>query len=111
MLLLLLCLYIAGCFMEVLALIVILAPILVPIGTSLGIDPLHLGVIFCVALVLGLITPPFGINLFTSAAVCETSFAEVVKGVIPFMIVALITVLILAFIPASTLWLPSLLRG
>lgn len=111
MLLLMLFLFVAGCFMEVLALIVILAPILVPIGIEMGIDPLHLGVIFCIALVLGLITPPFGINLFTSVAVCETSFIDVVKGVLPFMIVALATVLALAFIPASTLWLPGLLKG
>ncbi|WP_153723668.1 TRAP transporter large permease [Sporosarcina cascadiensis] len=107
--LLLVILFIAGCFMEVLALIVILGPILIPIGVQLGMDPLHLGVTFCIALVTGLITPPFGINLFTTAAVAKTSFTEVVKGVFPYMIAAFVTIVILAFVPWFTLWLPSLM--
>ncbi|GKV65197.1 MULTISPECIES: TRAP transporter large permease [unclassified Sporosarcina] len=107
--LLLAILFIAGCFMEVLALIVILGPILIPIGVQLGMDPLHLGVTFCIALVTGLITPPFGINLFTTAAVAKTSFTEVVKGVLPYMIAAFVTIVILAFVPWFTLWLPSLM--
>lgn len=109
--LLLLLLFIAGCFMEVLALVVILAPILIPIGVQLGMDPLHLGITFCIALVMGLITPPFGMNLFTAAAVCDTSFVHVVKGAIPYIAVALLMITVFAFVPQITLFLPGLMAG
>ena len=109
--LLLILLFIAGCFMEVLALVVILAPILIPIGVQLGMDPLHLGVTFCIALVMGLITPPFGMNLFTAAAVCDTTFVEIVKGALPYICVALIMISLFAFVPQITLFLPGLMAG
>lgn len=109
--LLLILLFIAGCFMEVLALVVILAPILILIGVQLGMDPLHLGVTFCIALVMGLITPPFGMNLFTAAAVCDTTFVEIVKGALPYICVALIMISLFAFVPQITLFLPGLMAG
>ncbi len=109
--LLLILLFVAGCFMEVLALVVILAPILIPIGVQLGMDTLHLGVTFCIALVMGLITPPFGMNLFTAAAVCDTTFVEIVKGALPYICVALIMITLFAFVPQITLFLPGLMAG
>jgi C4-dicarboxylate transporter DctM subunit len=81
----------------------------VPIGLELGCDPLHLGVIFCINLVVGFITPPFGVNLFTAVSVTETPYAKVVKGVIPFMIVAMAAVLVLAFVPQIILFLPNMM--
>ena len=95
--------------MEVLSLVVILAPIISPIGLQLGADPIHLGVTFCITLVVGLATPPFGMNLFTASAVCETPFVEVVKGVWPYLIAMAVTIVLIAFIPQLTLLLPSLL--
>lgn len=109
LIILLIILFIAGCFMETLASIVILAPILVPIGIQLGINELHLGVVFCIALVVGFITPPFGVNLFTATGVAHVSFTDVVKGVFPYLIVSMIIVVILAFVPDIILWLPSVM--
>ncbi len=109
MVLMLVLLLIAGCIMEVLSLVVILAPIIIPIGLQLGIDPIHLGVTFCITLVMGLATPPFGMNLFTASAVCETPFVEVVKGVWPYLIAMAVTIILIAFIPQLTLLLPSIL--
>lgn len=109
MLLMLVLLFIAGCIMEVLSLVVILAPIIIPIGLQLGIDPIHLGVTFCITLVIGLATPPFGMNLFTASAVCETPFVEIVKGVWPYLIAVVITIFLIAFIPSLSLFLPGIL--
>lgn len=80
-----------------------------PIGLQLGIDPIHLGVTFCITLVVGLATPPFGMNLFTASAVCETPFVEIVKGVWPYLIAVVITIFLIAFIPSLSLFLPGIL--
>lgn len=109
MILMIILLLIAGCIMEVLSLVVILAPILVPIGLQLGLDPIHLGVTFCITLVIGLATPPFGMNLFTACAVCDTPFVEIVKGVWPYLIAMVITILLIAFVPQLSLFLPGIL--
>lgn len=111
MIILLVFLFLAGCFMETLASIVIFGPILVPIGIELGIDSLHLGVVFCIALVVGFITPPFGVNLFTAAGVAKVSFTDVVKGVLPYLLAAMAFVILLAFVPGIVLWLPSIVKG
>lgn len=109
LLLLVVLLLLVGCVMETVSSIVILAPILIPIGIELGLDGMHLGILFSVTLIVGFITPPFGLNLFTSAATSEVSFAEVVKGVAPYLIASLIFVLMIAFIPQISLTLPALL--
>lgn len=110
LILLMLILFLVGCIMETLSSIVILAPILVPIGLQLGVDPLHLGVLFCVNLIVGFITPPFGVNLFTAVSTAEVSYSQAVKGVMPFLITAIISVVIFAFVPQIVLFLPSLLK-
>lgn len=109
LLLLIVFLLVVGCIMETVSSIVILAPILVPIGTALGIVPMHLGIVFSVTLIVGFITPPFGLNLFTAAATADTNFSEVVKGVLPYLIASLIAVLLIAFFPQISLALPALM--
>lgn len=111
MFVLLLFLLLVGCFMETLSSIVILAPVLVPIGLELGVDPLHLGVFFVVTLIAGFITPPFGVDLFTASSISDTPFVEVVKGAMPYLIATLIFLIVLAFFPALSTWLPSFLKG
>lgn len=111
MIILMMLLFVVGCVMEILASIVILAPILVPIGIQMGWDPLHLGIIFCVNLIVGYITPPFGVNLFTAASTAGVPFAGVLKGVIPYLLASVAIVLILAFIPDIILFLPRLISG
>lgn len=108
MVILLIVLFFIGCLMDTLPSILILAPILIPIGTGMGLDPLHLGVTFCIALITGFITPPFGINLFTVSSIANIQFAEVVRGVAPYIIASVIAVIIIAFIPGIVMLLPSL---
>ena len=97
-----------GTLMETLAAIVIIAPILTPIGIQLGCDPLHLGVLFCIVLVIGFITPPFGVNLFTAVSTTNTPYVKVVKGVWPFIIVGFAALFLFAFVPEIITFLPSL---
>jgi len=103
-------LFIAGCLLEINISIILLAPIIAPVGIALGIDPLHIGITFCTNLVVGNITPPFGGCLFIATRTTGESYESVVKGCLPFMIGALITVLFVAFCPPITTWLPHLLK-
>lgn len=72
----------------------------------MGWDPLHLGIIFCVNLIVGYITPPFGVNLFTASSTAGVPFSGVVKGVIPYLLVSIVVVILLAFVPDIVLFLP-----
>lgn len=100
-----------GALMDTIAAIIIFAPIFIPIGINLGLDPLHLGVLFVINLVIGYVTPPFGYNLFTACSITGLSFNQVVKGAMPFLAVELIALFVLAFFPAMITWLPRLLAG
>ena len=104
-------LFLVGCLMDTIPSILILAPILVPVGVQLGCNELHLGVLFCITLTVGFITPPFGINLFTAVSTTGESYTSVVKGVIPFMIVMIICVLICAFVSPIITFLPGFMMG
>ncbi|GHV57486.1 hypothetical protein FACS189460_4140 [Deltaproteobacteria bacterium] len=96
-----------GALMDTVASIIIFAPVLVPIGIQLGLEPLHIGVLFCINLVIGYITPPFGYNLFTAVALTKLKFEQVVRGVLPFMITEMVCIFILAFCPWLITWLPA----
>lgn len=102
-------LLIVGCFMETLCAIMILAPILFPVVTSLGVDPIHFGIIMVVNLAIGFITPPLGVNLFVASRVGETTLDQVIKGIIPFLALMIITLLVITYIPGVSLLLPNLL--
>ena len=95
--------------MDTVAAIIILAPVLVPFGIELGIDPLHLGMIFVINLVIGYVTPPFGYNLFTAQSITGLKFNDIIKGVIPFLIIELVSVLLFAFVPNIISFLPNIL--
>ena len=103
-------LLVVGMFMEGAAAILILVPILLPIATALGIDPVHFGIIMVVNLAIGLITPPVGINLFVAARIGNISLVAISKAVIPFVILIFFAVLVISFSPWMSLWLPSLTR-
>jgi len=98
-----------GCFMETIAAITILVPVLVPIAIKLGIDPVHFGLIMVLNLMIGLLTPPVGMVLFVLAKVSRLGFEDTVKAVMPWMIPLLTTLLIITFFPALVMWLPGLL--
>ena len=102
-------LLIAGAFMEPTGIILILAPILFPIATQLGIDPVHLGVIMVVNLEIGMVTPPVGLNLFVTSGITGMSVMQVVRAALPWMGVLLVFLVIVTYVPQITLWLPRLL--
>lgn len=98
-----------GMFMETLAAIMILVPVLLPVTYMLGVDPTHVGIVVICALSVGFITPPLGENLFVASGIGGASVEEIVVKVLPFVAVLLVAIFIIAFFPALTLWLPGLM--
>ena len=102
-------LVIVGCFMETIAAITILVPVLLPVVVKLGIDPVHFGVIMVLNLMIGLLTPPVGMVLYVLSRVSGVPFERCVAATAPFL-VPLVTVLVLVtFVPALSMWLPTLI--
>ena len=102
-------LFALGCFMAAAPVIIMLTPILLPVTSLMGIDPMHLGVVMVLNLMIGLITPPVGLCLFVVADVAELPVMRVVKSLIPFFIPLLIVLLLITYIPGLVLFLPGLL--
>ncbi|WP_191603193.1 TRAP transporter large permease [Marinomonas algicola] len=100
---------ILGCFMETIAAITILVPVLLPVAVQIGIDPVHFGIIMILNLMLGLLTPPVGMVLYVLAKVSNTPFERCVIATAPFLIPLVVVLLLLTFIPAITMWLPNLI--
>jgi len=102
-------LLIAGMFMEPTGVILIMAPILFPIATRLGIDPVHLGIIMVVNLEIGMVTPPVGLNLFVTAGITKMSIMGVARAALPWTLVLLLFLMIITYVPAITMFLPNML--
>ncbi|MEX2518735.1 MAG: TRAP transporter large permease [Paracoccaceae bacterium] len=102
-------LLIVGCFMETVAAITILVPVLLPIAVKIGVDPVHFGVIMVLNLMLGLLTPPVGMVLYVLARVAKIPFERCVVSTAPFLIPLVIVLMMVTFIPSLTMWLPTLL--
>ncbi|PAL04637.1 TRAP transporter large permease [Peribacillus simplex] len=102
-------LLIVGMFMEAAAAILIFVPILLPIATSLGIDPVHFGIIVVVNLAIGLVTPPVGLNLFVASKISNIRIEQISKAIVPFVIILFVDVLIISLIPFFSTWLPSIM--
>jgi C4-dicarboxylate transporter, DctM subunit len=96
-------LFITGMFMESLAAIIILAPILAPIAMKFGIDPVHFGIIMVVNLAIGMCTPPVGVNLFVACQVANLRLDQIIRPLLIFLGVLVIDVLIISFIPGMSL--------
>lgn len=111
LLVLMLLLFFVGALIDTVAAIIIIAPIIVPLGIQLGLDPLHLGVILVINLVIGYVTPPFGYNLFTACSITGLKFDKIVKGVLPFLILELLLVMLFAYVPIFITFLPNLISG
>lgn len=97
----------AGNFMEPSSITLIMAPIFLPIALHLGIDPIHLGIIFVVNMEIGMITPPVGLNLYVTAGITGRSIGWVVKAALPWLCVLLLFLVLVTYIPAISLWLPE----
>ncbi|MGC6175941.1 TRAP transporter large permease [Lacrimispora sp. 38-1] len=107
-LLLNLILLVLGCIMDMSPIILIATPILLPIATSIGIDPVQFGIIMVLNCGIGLLTPPVGAVLFIGSAVAKIPMEKVVKATLPFYLCMIVTLLLITFVPAASLWLPSL---
>jgi C4-dicarboxylate transporter DctM subunit len=99
----------AGNFMEPTSVVLILTPIVFPIATELGIDPIHLGVLMVVNMQIGLVTPPVGLNLFVTAGIAEMSLEDTIKASFPWLIVLLAVLMIITYIPWFSLVVPALM--
>jgi C4-dicarboxylate transporter DctM subunit len=96
-------LLIAGSFLEPPAAILILTPLLLPIVTAAGVDPIHFGIIMAVNLSIGLYTPPFGLNLFASHAIFDVDIALIYRGVLPFVLINFVTLLVITYVPSISM--------
>jgi tripartite ATP-independent transporter DctM subunit len=102
-------LIIVGCLMDIYSAIVVVAPLIVPLGNAFGIDPVHLGIIFLANLELGYLTPPVGMNLFLASYRFGKPLPEVYRSILPIMLVLLAGVLLITYIPSLTTFLPRFL--
>ena len=110
LLLLNLFLLVVGALMEIYAAIVVVVPLLVPIGLAFGIDPIHLGIIFLANLELGFLMPPVGINLLLASYRFKKPMSEVTRASLPMLAVLFIGVMLITYVPALTIWLPRWLK-
>ncbi len=102
-------LLVTGMLLEPVAGLLITVPVLLPAAIEFGIDPLQLGIIMILNLVLGLLTPPVGLVLYVLSSVTGATVQTVIRGTVPFLIPLLVTLLLITFVPAFSLWLPTLL--
>ena len=101
-------LFVIGMFIDGGAAIIVLAPILAPVAAGFGIDPVHFGLVMVVNLALGMITPPFGVNLFAACAVAKISLDQIVRQLVPFVLVVLACLMVITYVPAISLTLRDL---
>jgi tripartite ATP-independent transporter DctM subunit len=99
-------LLVLGCLMDMAPLILILTPILLPVVRSLGVDPVHFGMIMMVNLGIGLITPPVGTLLFVGSAISKLRMGVIVRAMVPFFGALFIVLMLVTYIPWLSLWLP-----
>lgn len=102
-------LFIVGCFMETVAAITILVPVLLPIAEGVGIDPVHFGVIMVLNLMIGLLTPPVGMVLYVLSRVADISFERCSAATLPFLFPLVVVLALITFIPSFSMWLPTLI--
>lgn len=102
-------LLIVGTFMETNASIIILVPILLPVVTALGVNPIHFGVIMVLNLAIGFVTPPLGANLFMACQIGRIKFDDITKSILPWIVVMIIVLMLVTYFPVITLGLPKLM--
>ncbi|MDE6902856.1 MAG: TRAP transporter large permease subunit, partial [Lachnospiraceae bacterium] len=104
-------LLLAGCVIDANSALYILVPILLPVAKQLGYDVIAFGLMMCVNLAIGLVTPPVGVNLYTACSIAKISLKDIIKDVLPLIIGLLIVLLLVTYVPQISLLLPNLLKG
>jgi len=97
-----------GTFMETTASLIILTPVLLPLASRIGVDPIHFGAIMVLNLVIGLTTPPLGVCLFISSGIAGISLERISRAIVPFVLAAIAVLLLVTYIPALSVWIPHL---
>ncbi len=92
-------LFVVGMFMETFAALIILAPVLAPVATQLGIDPVHFGLIMIVNLAIGMVTPPVGVNLFVACGIANVTMEQIMRPLLVFLVVLIINMMIITYVP------------
>ena len=103
--------FVLGMVMEAVVIMFVFIPLIWPSVAALGIDPIHLGVIFCVSGLVASVTPPMAFALFVTSSILETPVEEVTKGVLPFLGVMILVMIIITLVPEISTWLPSTMLG
>jgi C4-dicarboxylate transporter DctM subunit len=103
-------LILVGCMMDIFSAILVVVPLIVPLTSRFGIDPVHLGIIFLANLCIGYNTPPVGLNLFIASSRFERSIVQLYKATLPFLLLLLLTLLLITYWPAMSLFLPGLMK-
>jgi C4-dicarboxylate transporter DctM subunit len=103
-------LFIVGTLMEAMVTIIIVAPILAPVATHFGIDPVHFGIIMVVNVAIGMLTPPVAVNLVVACEIANVKMGQLTRPVLLFLAVLTVDVLIISYIPALSTWLPSFMK-
>ena len=98
-------LLLVGCFIDTASAILVLTPLLMPIATAAGVDPIHFGIIVVVNLSIGTFTPPFGINIFVAQSIFDVPLRSIYAGLVPFIAVAIVGLMILTYVPGLSLWI------
>jgi C4-dicarboxylate transporter DctM subunit len=104
-------LLVLGCFLEVVATLLLVLPILAPVLVPLGVDPVHFSIIFTHNMEIALVHPPVGLNLYVLATISTAPIGEVIRGILPFLVLLLIVLMIITYWPPLTMWLPQLVYG
>lgn len=104
-------LLVLGCFLEVTATLLLVLPILAPALKPLGVDPVHFSIIFTHNMEIGLVHPPVGLNLYVLSTISTAPVGEVIRGILPFLILLLIVLGIITYVPWLTMWLPTAVLG
>lgn len=97
---------IVGMFLDAASIMVILGPLLYQVGMKIGIDPIHLGVVLTVNGAIGMFTPPFGLNLFVASSLGDVTYEQAVRGVLPYIAIAIVALVVITYVPAISMWLP-----
>ena len=102
-------LLVLGCFLEGTTILLVIVPVLIPTAQALGIDPVHFGIVAVVNIMIGLVTPPYGLLLFMMVKIAEVPLKDLVREVMPFLAVMIATLLLITYVPDLVLFLPRLL--
>jgi TRAP-type C4-dicarboxylate transport system permease large subunit len=105
--LMLLLLLFVGTFMETIAAIIVITPVLLPLATKLGLNLIHFGLLECFAIYIGLTTPPVGICLYIACSISGVSLEKLTRSIIPFIMISIAILIIIAYFPSVFMYLPS----